>query len=382
MAQALKKVLTAAFARKSRQPFGVNVAGHFNSEKGVGEAVRSAIRILDAAQVPYVLNNFNDPGARNSDVTFTNFSDRNPYRFNLIVLGSDAVPYFASVRGQRYFQGHYNIGHWAWELTDFPIEWESSFGYFDEIWVASSFVQHALGEVAPVPVKTLPYAPEMEMPARPSHHMQFGLPRGTFVFLFVFDFHSYAERKNPLGLIEAFKRAFTRHDDVLLYLKASHSAWAPSDLRAIQEASKDAAIRITDRVFNREQIAALLSLADCYLSLHRAEGFGLTMAEAMLMGKPVIATGYSGNLHFMTAENSFLVGYRLVPIEKDHGPYQRGFVWADPDLDHAAALMRYIYEHREAASQVGARARQDILAMLTPEVLGRELRTRLERVGV
>ena len=119
---------------------------------------------------------------------------------------------------------------------------------------------------------------------------------------------------------------------------------------------------------------------DCYISLHRAEGFGLTMAEAMAMEKPVIATGYSGNMDFMTAENSFLVNHKLVPIAKDHGPYKRGFIWAEPDLEHAAELMRHVYEHREPARKVGMLARRDILATLTPEVVAGRLKAQLDRL--
>jgi glycosyltransferase involved in cell wall biosynthesis len=363
-----------------RRRLGVNVAGHLSSEKGVGEAVRSTIRILEAAQIPYILNNFHDPGAVNNDNTFTNFSEQNPYRVNLIVLGTDALPHFVREKGRQYFANHWNIGHWAWELADFPREWFRHFQLFDEVWVASSFVQEALARLAPIPVSTVPYTLTGEMPPHLLHRFHFGLPKDTFVFLFIFDFHSYVERKNPLGLIEAFKRAFSPKEDVLLILKCSHADWAPSALKSVQEASRGANIRITDCILSREQIRTLIYLSDCYISLHRAEGFGLTMAEAMSMERPVIATGYSGNTHFMTANNSFLVDYKLIPIEQDHGPYKRGFVWADPDLDRAAELIRFVYENREVARETGRRARQDVLATLRPEVVGAEVRKKLLKV--
>lgn len=360
-----------------RRRLGVNVAGHLNSEKGVGEAVRSTIRTLEAARIPYVLNNFHDPGAVNNDTTFRNFSEHNPYKVNLIVLGTDALSHFVKEKGWRYFANHRNIGHWAWELADFPAEWSPNFELFDEIWVASPFIQEALAKLAPIPVIAVPYTVTGQLPTHLWHRFHFGLPKGTFVFLFIFDFHSYVERKNPLGLIESFKRAFSPEEDVLLILKCSHSDWAPSALSSVQEASRGAHIRITDCILTREQIRTLIYLSDCYVSLHRAEGFGLTMAEAMSMDKPVIATGYSGNTQFMKANNSFLVNYKLIPIEQDHGPYKRGFVWADPDLDHAAELMRFVYENREQAQEVGRRGRQDVLAALRPEVVGARVKERL-----
>lgn len=365
---------------KFRRQFGVNVAGHLNSEKGVGEAVRSAVRILQAGKVPIALNNFPDPGAVNSDSTYARFTDGNPYPVNLIVLGSDAMSFFVQEMGDRYFANHYNIAHWAWELSDVPPEFLSNLKCLDELWVASSFIQAALSKLVSIPVTTVPYALTGQRPTGTLHRLHFGLPKNKFVFLFIFDFHSYMERKNPIGLVKAFKRAFSRDDDALLILKTSHSEWAAADLRALQLEAKDANVRITDCNMSREQVRLLMHFSDCYISLHRAEGFGLTMAEAMALEKPVIATGYSGNMDYMTDANSFPVAYKLAPIEKDQGPYRRGFIWADPDLDCAAALMRHVFENRDAARQVGIKARQDIIGKLTPELLAPSVRARLEKV--
>lgn len=357
--------------------FGVNVAGHLTSEKGVGEAVRSAVRVLEAAGIPYVLNNSDDPGARNVDTSFTRFSEHNPYKFNLIVLGSEEVAQFVRGRGEEYFLNRRNIGHLAWELEDFPRESLSSLGHFDEIWVASSFIQTALASVSSIPIVRVPYSVSCHLPLPIGHRLRFGLPKDAFVFLFIFDFHSIVQRKNPLGLIEAFRRAFSEKEDVLLILKFAHSESAEAELKEIQAKSKAAHIRITDAALTRDQIRMLMHLSDCYVSLHRAEGFGVTLAEAMALEKPVIATGYSGNMDFMTRENSLPVRYELVPIERDYGPYKRGFVWADPDTDHAAELMRWVYENREAARALGRQARQDILGSLTAESVAKMMKERL-----
>jgi glycosyltransferase involved in cell wall biosynthesis len=378
MPVALRKFLKKI---KLSAPFGVNVAGHLSSEKGVGEAVRSAVRILEAEHIPFALNDFRDPGALNSDLTCTNFCGHNPYPINLIVLGADAMSHFVREKGKRYFANRYNIAHLAWELNDFPQELLTNLKYLDELWVASTFIQSALSPLVRIPVVTMPYSLSGGLPTDRTQRLYFGLPKDRFIFLFMFDFHSFMERKNPLGLVRAFKRAFSRQDNVLLILKCSHSDLCPADLHALQAESRDANIRITDCNLNREQVRRLLHSCDCYVSLHRAEGFGLTMAEAMTMAKPVIATGYSGNMDFMTAENSFLVRHRLIPIEKVHGPYKRGFLWADPDLDHAAALMRQVYENYDSVRGVGIRAQQEILATLRPEVVGRQFAARLDRLS-
>lgn len=360
------------------QQDGINVTGHFSSEKGVGEAVRSAVRILNAAAIPYVLNNFVDPGSANSDTTFVHYDEGTPYAVNLITLGAGEIPWFASQRRDDYFRSRHTIGHWAWELADFPQEWSSSFPYFDEIWVASSFVRDALTEISPVPVFTVPYTVTGELPPESTHRLHFGLPRNAFIFLTVFDFDSYTERKNPLGTIRAFTQAFSPDEPVFLLVKCVHSHVAPGALRAVQVAARGANVRISDGILPRSELRRLFGIADCYVSLHRAEGFGLTIAEAMSIGKPVIATGYSGNMEFMDPANSFPCEYRLVPIAETCGPYQRGFVWADPDLDHAATLMRHVYEHPDVARGVGEQARRDILARFTPAAVGVQMRARYE----
>jgi glycosyltransferase involved in cell wall biosynthesis/SAM-dependent methyltransferase len=358
-----------------QRPFGVNVAGYLASEKAVGEGVRADVRGLRAARIPYVLNNVVDPESLNEEATYTDISEDQRYAINLIHVNAAEMPLFLAQRGEDYLRGRYNIGYWAWELSDFPEEWRASFQYFDEIWAPSNFVLGSLARVSPVPVVRIPHSLRGEFAAQPCDRSYFGLPTRAFIFLFVFDFHSYMERKNPLGLIRAFLKAFGKRGDVLLVLKCSHSS--PAEMLALKEAAAGANVRILDTVLTREELTRLMSLCDCYVSLHRSEGFGLTMAEAMSLGKPVIATGYSGNVDFMNTMNSYLVNYRLTEIEKDHGPYPKGWVWADPDLDHAAALMRFVRRNRDRAREMGARARRDVLQDLHPGTMGALIKERL-----
>jgi glycosyltransferase involved in cell wall biosynthesis len=361
---------------------GVNLAGHFGSEKGLGEAARAAARALKGSSIPYVLNNVIDSGSVNIDSTLSSFTDDNPYRVNLVYVNAVQVPIFAAVKGEAYFRGRYNIGSWFWELSQFPQEWYSSFEPFDEIWAASSFIQDSLARVSPVPVVRVPLA----LPPQPQidHNLNrsdFGFPGDAFIFLFIFDFASVLERKNPVGLIKAFKMAFGDRSDAMLLLKVVHSKSYPSELKVLKAACLNSNVRILDRVLNRPQLNALLSISDCFTSLHRSEGFGIPIAEAMILEKPVIVTSYSGNMDFTTPANSFLVKYKLVEIDRDYGPYRKGWVWADPDLEHAAELMRYVYENRAKAGEAGHRAKQDILELFHPTVMSRQIRDRLIGIG-
>jgi FkbM family methyltransferase len=360
------------------RPFGANVAGNLSSEKGVGEAVRSVIRSLQAADIPHVLNNWVDAGAANQDATFADFAKDNPYRFNILQANADAVPYFVATKGEPYLHEHHNIGYWFWELADFPRKWDPSFQYLDEIWAGSHFGVAALSRVSPVPVVRIPLSVTDCEPTRPWQRSDFGLSPDAFV-LFIFDFHSVMERKNPLGLIEAFKRAFSPEENVWLVLKSVRST--PEQLEALTEAAQGANVQILDTFLSREEVLGLLYLSDCYVSLHRSEGFGYTLAEAMSLGKPVIATGYSGNMDFMTTGNSFLVNYHLVELPCDYDPYEKGSVWADPDLDHAAELMRFIYQNPEVAREIGDRGQEEIFRQLSPQAVGQLIRDRLLRLS-
>jgi 2-polyprenyl-3-methyl-5-hydroxy-6-metoxy-1,4-benzoquinol methylase/glycosyltransferase involved in cell wall biosynthesis len=361
-------------------PFGVNIAGNITSEKGVGEAVRAQARSFLAAGVPFVLNNVVEDTAVNLVDEFCDFSDDNPYAVNLIHLNADALPDFVDCHETDYFRDRYNIGFWAWETSKFPNEWWDRFQYLDEIWVGSDFVLDAISRVSPIPVVKAPLAVPNRSSLCPYSRSHFGLNSKTFVFLFVFDYMSIAQRKNPIGLVEAFRKAFSTRDDVTLLLKCGHSEAHPLEATMLKKACKGANITIVDTVFSREEMNSLMSAADCYVSLHRSEGFGLTMAEAMSLGKPVIATAFSGNMEYMTPANSYLVRYKLVEIDKPCGPYREG-TWAEPDLEHAAELMRFVVKNRSAAKEVSRHARADILSRLSPRATGTVMCNRLLRIA-
>jgi glycosyltransferase involved in cell wall biosynthesis len=357
---------------------GINIAGYITSESGTGEAVRSNIRAFESAGFPYVLINL-ETQYRQEDKTYSSFSKNNTYKINCIHVNADQVPIFYSQKGDEFFKGKYNIGFWMWELSEFPKEWWPYFNYFHEIWTASSFCVDSLSAVSPIPVVRIPLSIAISR-IKDVKRDYFKLPDDRFIFFFMFDMLSYFERKNPLALIEAFKTAFKPTEDVMLVLKFSNAERNPSARDRILKAANGLQIKIIDGYLFEDELHALMALSDCYVSLHRSEGFGLPLAEAMYLKKPVIATAYSGNVDFMNINNSFLIKYKMIEIEDDAGPYKKGNIWADPDPLHAAELMRYVYDNREIAQKIGEKGSEDIKSQLSPEMIGKKIRRRIERI--
>jgi glycosyltransferase involved in cell wall biosynthesis len=361
-------------------PFGINVVGYLASEKGTGESVRSNVRILAATNIPYNVTNFVDTSSANREDLPPDVTENNSYAVNLLNINADQIPAFARKRPQ-YLHGHYNIGYWTWELDAFPSEWRDSFSYVDEIWVPSTFVHKAILQCSPLPVEIVPHSINPALQSdQESDRTIFGFPADAFIFLFLFDFHSFMARKNPDGLIRTFKRAFGKRKDVMLVIKTTHGDSQPSALASLQQLAGDSNIRVFDAVFSSSAVRSLIQVSDCYVSLHRSEGFGLTLAEAMYCGKPTIATGYSGNLDFMNHENSFLVNSSITTIRENYGPYKAGGKWAEPDLEHALEIMRLVERERSTATQIGARARESVAKQLHPGTIAKNVRQRLERI--
>jgi glycosyltransferase involved in cell wall biosynthesis len=342
---------------------GVNLAGCDSPGDGLGEAVRATARAAKTAKVPYALDEGRDPGS---------------YPISLVHGNAADVPGFVRARGEGYFRGHYNIGYWDWEWPEFPAEWSESFRHFHEIWVPSSHALEAVSRAAPVPVLKVPYAIEEPLAVKRLARADFDLPERAFVFLSALDFHSPKEMTNPAGLLKAFKKAFQKRDKARLVLQVSRVS--PADLRELTRAAAGANVVVIDRSLAREEAHTLMKLCDCYVSLHRAGGFGLLLAEAMSLEKPVIATAYSGNTDFMTAANSLPVNYQPGEVKKEFGHCQKGWVWAEPDLDHAAELMRRVSRDQKLAKEVGRKAREDVLRSLHPRAVGALIRKRLQAI--
>ena len=357
----------------------VNIAGYFRAELGVGEAARLLTAAIDA-EVPHSTLTYNATLSRKAHEFLDRGKRRAPYDVNVVCVNADQTGIFAKDAGPRFFDGRYTAGYWFWELDRFPAAMHQAFDYVDEVWTATRFVAGGIRATGRRPVYTIPL-PVLAPPlAADATRRDLGLP-GGFLFLFLFDFFSVVERKNPAGAIQAFTRAFRPDEGPTLVIKTINGDRRASELEKLQAAAAGRRdILIIDDYYSAAQKNSLVVLCDCYVSLHRSEGLGLTMAEAMALGKPVIATGYSGNLDFMTPENSYLVDYKKGTVPAGCDPYPPGSSWADPSLDHAAELMRRVYEAPQEAARTAAQARQDILTKHNAQTAGAAVRQRLEEI--
>ena len=273
----------------------------------------------------------------------------------------------------------YRIAYWYWEQDEIPDTWIKYAETVDEVWTSTGFVGDALRKKLHKPVRVIPHGIEL-LPYEKRSRSHFGLPEDRFLFLFTFHMMSVMERKNPLGLIEAFAREFRPDENVGLVLKTSFGSHHPQQMAELRRAAERANITIIDSVYTKPDVLALMDSCDAYVSLHRSEGFGLTMAEAMLIGKPTIATGYSANLDFMTRDNSLLVDYKLVKLDRDYPPYKAGSHWAEASTKHAGECMRRLVDDPGFAIQLGEIARRDLTQRMSFAASGRMIQERLAEI--
>ena len=351
----------------------MQLVGYLDAELGMGELGRGMLAILRAADEPVVAATETVTASRQrhdegmgADSPVGAVATPPDADVNLVCVNADRLPVVVDRLGSRLRQGRTTIGVWAWEVEEFPGVLHGAARLVDEVWTCSAHARRAIAAAVDVPVHNVP-PPVVCRPAVARSRAELGLPDG-FTFLFCFDFFSVADRKNPFGVIDAYRRPSRRATARTSSSSRSTGRRSLTDLERVRlHAAGRPDVHVVDGYVSRPRPGCLVASCDAYVSLHRAEGFGYTMAEAMLAGRPVVATGYSGNLEFMDERNSFLVGYDLVPIAVGNGPYPAGSRWADPDLDEAAAAMRRIVEDPAGAAAVGERARQDIVRFHSAE---------------
>lgn len=358
----------------------VNVAGYFRAELGLGSAARSLVAALAAADIPFNTILFEGTANRQTHPFVHRQTEAGSADINIVCVNADRIATFTEQFGPELFRGRYTIGVWFWEVEDFPVWAHGAFNYVDEVWVASEFMQQTFRKVSPKAVfkfKLPVLKPEIDLSLS---RADLGLP-DRFVFLFSFDFFSVLERKNPLGLIEAFTRAFRPAEGPVLVIKTINGEKRIPEMEKLRYAARGRPdVILRDGYLSAVQNNSLTALADCYVSLHRSEGFGLTIAEAMALGKPAIATSYSGNLEFMTEENSYLCPAARSEVGPEHEPYPASSHWSEPDLETAAHLLRHVYTNQEEARKKGLRAAQHICKLHEPALSGSLMRDRLAKI--
>ena len=362
---------------------GLNLLGYSQGDLGLGEALRYLSRALAQSNIPFLVRRLKISILSTQTNTALNHLSENHCRYpiNCIVINPDTLYLLPTWVGYSEWAKRYNIAYWFWELEQFPRAWKYALPLIDEIWVNTEFNAKTMRTVHSRVTK-IPFAIEFELPSAHFNRDYFGLPEDRFIFLTSFDFHSSIERKNPQASIAAFLEAFPDPDcAVTLIIKSTNGQNHPEQYQSLRKlAQEDPRIIFLDRQFSSSENRGLLNTADCFVSLHRSEGLGLGLAESMYLGKPVIATNYSGNLEFMNPKNACLVSYELIAVGS-HYPHGHNQVWAQVYISDAARNMREIFNNSSWRRALGERARQDMLTHHSYQVMGNAITKRLLEIA-
>jgi glycosyltransferase involved in cell wall biosynthesis len=355
----------------------VLLIGHPTAILGVGENLRSVAGALDAAEIPFEV----------CDALANNLPRSHSVRnsINLFCLNANEMDSALADLGPELFRGTFNMGLWMWELASFPAHWTSNFRYVQEIWAQSRFVQESIARVSPVPTVWIPQ-PVEPGPADPILAATLGVPSDRFTFLCFVDFRSYVARKNPGGALEAFRLAFDDrpHEPVALVVKMLGADRYPAAFRQFMDSARGLGDRliIINRSLSGLEMRGLLCGCDSFVSLHRSEGFGRGIAEAMYYSKPTIATAYSGNLDFCNHATCALVDLEFTPVRKGEYPFWQGQFWAEPCIAEAAQWMQRFATDSTYCTDLGQRACDGIRTTHSAMAVGRRMYSRLTKLGL
>ena len=365
------------------------LVGHPFSPSGRGEDVRSALRALTTVGSCvgildiYGLNPKTDPDMRRS--LTPHLVRRLSPKLNIFFINGNEVEAVFKHIGDDWPHEAYNIICPAWELSIYPEEWSRQLNRFDEVLSPSQFIFNSVRDAVSNAKSYVPFASQVELSSYLGRKY-FGISESSFVFLFFFDLTSYIERKNPLSVVRAFEKLYDQNKshDTQLVIKLNGSASRMDDflrfISIVEECRVRDRVIIIDETLTNNEIKNLIRCCDCFVSLHRSEGFGRGMAEAMYLGNPVIATGYSGNMDFMNNENSCLVDFKLVPVLDGQYPHGKGQVWADPDIDHAAWYMNKVLVDRDYGRRLGGIGSRHIRQFFSYRAIGLRYQNLIERI--
>jgi glycosyltransferase involved in cell wall biosynthesis len=364
-------------------PEGMNLVAYIRADMGLGVAARGMAAAFEAVGVPFnVVNMEHGNYSAQTDHSWAHKEvAHSGYDVTVVCVNPDNSFYLRTQFPPELLGERYVIAHWYWELPEMPDEWMSEFEYTDEVWAASNFIKDAISAKAPVPVVRVPTVVNLK-PGKKLSRVDLGLPERRFLFLAMFDTKSVLERKNPLGVVRAFKKAFPNDvERVGLILKFNNPDYEQPEMRAVREEIRGLEnVLVIDRLLTRDELTSLIDACDCFVSLHRSEGFGLGPAEAMSLGKAAIITNWSGNTDYMTADNCIAIEYQLVPLERDYGPYKAHQHWAEPDLGHTAHWMKRLVAEPELAKTIGLRGQETINTHFSPRAVGKIIQDRLREI--
>lgn len=363
---------------------GVTLVGYVAGDFGVAENLRAVAGSLQDIHYAFDIYEI-DAGNIHSKTNncFNNMvTDFSLKSIQLYCVNADLLLDAQCNLGVDKVANTYRVGYWFWELANFPSDWMHAFDLVDEVWAPSKFIYERLSKVTTKPLIYIPVAVDFQIQGKYERSF-FNLPKDKFIFLSSFDFHSFSARKNSKAAIEAFKQAFPLNNtSVGLIVKTINGEKHPEKYEELLDLIKgDARISILDKVLSRDEMYGLINVCDCYVSLHRSEGFGLGMAEAMLLAKPVIVTAYSGNMDFTNDETSCLVDYDLVAVQPGDYPCWQDQQWAEPKVNQAAEYMVKVYSDSIFRENMASKAQSLIKSQHAYHVVGKALETRLGEIS-
>lgn len=386
-----QKSLSNLMKQYSREPIdvteykkmqqGVNLIGDIRAEIGLGQSMRLVANELALSKYPLAICNFQLGGnLRRGDHTFDAYMRKDhPYRINLFHINPQEAGHAYLYLDKEIWKNRYNIAFWLWEIEEFPKEHIEALRFFDEIWTPSEFASSSIRKVTDKPVCTIPYyvvAGKDEKYDRAS----FGLPDDKFLYLIMYDTNSTMARKNPVGALNAYKKAFpVENENVGLVIKMNNPT--EEDLAVIRKQTEGYHnVYLVTEILDKPVVNSLIAAVDVFVSLHRAEGFGLVMAEAMLLGTACVATDWSSNTEFMDSDCACMVSFKRTTIQKTSGNYKKGYQWAEPDVNEAAEDMKHLYENPAYYKKIVQHAHEHVEELLGRGRIVGMLEKRLEEI--
>lgn len=363
--------------------FGVNYFGFFNEISGIAQATRSNFEALQLNNIkvnPYCYKYEHKIVVDNSNPKY-NPTNAN-YNINIFHINIDKISSFLSEFTTESLKDKYNIAYWAWEFPEIPDEALKILSLFDELWVPTNFCTEIFALHSNVPVIRIPHPVEAFSINNLFNKNDYGINKDAFIYLTMFDSDSTFERKNPLDTIKAFKSSFNENDLNCFLIIKTHNFNKNLHIKDIiyKEIGNHKNIIVIDEKMSYDKLHSLIQQCNVLLSLHAAEGFGLTIAEAMSYGKIAIATGYSGNLDFMNVNNSMLLKYKITEIQNEHGIIKKGFKIAKPCLNNAIESIKYVYSNYDKLD-FGTNAKAYIENELNKNIIGSKISDRLNIIN-
>ncbi len=365
----------------------INLVGHPFAPIGMGEHIRSTARCLRSVGQSFGLTDIYDlnPSSSEDEAEFGALLLNKVGNINIYHINGNEVEQSLKHLSTTVEWSGYNIIYPFWELAIYPEVWARHLDKFDEIWAATDFIYQGLKNAFERPVAHMPMSCDVSV-AKFYGRRYFKIPESAYVFLFFYDLRSFSSRKNPHAVVDAFRSALVQRpfSNAHLVVKVNGADLKPDEVKALKDDLKEFGAKVTliDHLMTGTEVKNLTRCADCFVSLHRAEGFGLGIAEAMVLGKPVIATAYSGNVEFMDSSVSLGVDYKLIPVKSGEYPHFEGQVWAEPDVPQAARYMIKLLDSPASGRDLGCNAKKHMQINFSHRRIGLNYLKRIDEINL